>query len=95
MTKNKLRALVLSLLILVQIFVPGLAWASNGQLSKQTNEKLVYAGRLDTKSYPKLDNKTILDIQKQAREKQKTKKWKIGIRLFSADNPYVSGRTES
>ena len=92
MKKNKLRALVLSLLILVQVFVPGLAWASKGQLTERTNEKLVYIGRLDTKSYPKLDNKTILDIQKQAREKQKTKKWKIGIRLFSADNPYLPGQ---
>lgn len=90
--RNKLTAFILAMLILVQTFVPVEALTNNNALEKKQENNLVKVGELDTKSYPKLDNKTILAIQKQARENQKLVKRENGVRLFSADNPYLPGQ---
>ena len=90
--KSKLTALMLAVLLLVQAFVPGVALAANASSNPKSVHNLVKVGELDTKSYPKLDNKTILAIQKQAREKQKTQKRKPGAGFFSTDNPYLPGQ---
>ena len=90
--KSKLTSLMLAMLILVQTLVPGIAWASSDTSIQKQESNLVKVGELDTESYPKLDNKTILAIQKQARENQKFGKRENGAGLFSADNPYLPGQ---
>ena len=90
--KSKLTALMLAVLLLVQAFVPGVALAANASSNPKSVHNLVKVGELDTKSYPKLDNKTILAIQKQAREKQKRQKRTPGAGFFSTDNPYFPGQ---
>ena len=90
--KNKLTAFLLAVLMVVQVIAPQAAWASGNNFNSEKKQDLVKVGELDTKSYPKLDNKTILAIQKQAREKQKTQKRKPGAGFFSADNPYLPGQ---
>ncbi|MBS5915282.1 MAG: S-layer homology domain-containing protein [Clostridiales bacterium] len=90
--KNKCTALLLALLILAQVFAPEVAWAKSSEPSKQTTVQLVKMGALDPKTYPKLDNKTILAIQKQARENKKRTKRAPGAGLFSVDNPYLPGQ---
>ncbi|WP_237036827.1 cell wall-binding repeat-containing protein [Mediannikoviicoccus vaginalis] len=90
--KKKITAFMLAMLILVQTIVPGVALAANGSSDKESKQDLVKVGELDTKDYPKLDNKTILAIQKQARENQKIRKREHGAGLFSADNPYLPGQ---
>lgn len=74
----------------MQIFVPGLAHAREAGSANKTNQ-LVKVGELDPKSYPSLDNKTILEIQKQARKNQ-NKSSRKGSSLFSVDNPYLPGQ---
>ena len=91
--KNRYTALLLALLILVQVFAPEVARAKASEPSKQTTVQLVKMGALDPKTYPKLDNKTILAIQKQARENQKRTKRAPGAGLFSANSPYLPGQT--
>ena len=90
--KKKLTSLILAMLLMVQTLVPGVAFATNNNNVEKTKQNLVKVGELDTKSYPKLDNKTILAIQKQAREKHKPQKRNRGAGLFSADNPYLPGQ---
>ena len=90
--KNKCTALLLALLILAQVFAPEVVWAKSSEPSKQTTVQLVKMGALDPKTYPKLDNKTILAIQKQARENKKRTKRAPGAGLFSVDNPYLPGQ---
>ena len=81
------------MLLMVQTLVPGVAFATNNNNVEKTKQNLVKVGELDTKSYPKLDNKTILAIQKQAREKHKTQKRNRGAGLFSVDSPYLPGQS--
>ena len=83
---------MLAMLILAQTLVPGAAWAAKDKPKPKSTQSIVKVGELDTKSYPKLDNKTILAIQKQARENQKRQKRTKGSGLFSADNPYLPGQ---
>ncbi len=90
--KNKLTAFLLAVLMVAQVIAPQAAWASGNNFSPEKKQDLVKVGELDTKSYPKLDNKTILAIQKQAREKQKAQKRKPGAGFFSKDNPYLPGQ---
>ena len=90
--KYKLTAYLLAVLMVAQVIAPQAAWASGNNFNPENKQDLVKVGELDTKSYPKLDNKTILAIQKQAREKQKTQKRKPGAGFFSVDNPYLPGQ---
>ena len=90
--KDKLTAFLLAVLMVAQVIAPQAAWASGNNFNLEKKQDLVKIGELDTKSYPKLDNKTILSIQKQAREKQKTQKRKPGAGFFSKDNPYLPGQ---
>ena len=90
--KDKLTAFLLAVLMVAQVIAPQAAWASGNNFNPEKKQDLVKIGELDTKSYPKLDNKTILAIQKQAREKQKAQKRKPGAGFFSADNPYLPGQ---
>ena len=90
--KDKLTAFLLAVLMVAQVIAPQAAWASGNNFNPEKKQDLVKIGELDTKSYPKLDNKTILSIQKQAREKQKTQKRKPGAGFFSKDNPYLPGQ---
>ncbi len=83
---------MLALLLLVQSFVPVVSRASNDSLNKGQERELVKVGELDIDSYPKLDNKTILAIQKQARENKKLEKRTKGSGLFSVDSPYLPGQ---
>ncbi len=83
---------MLALLLLAQTFVPVMADASRVNLKQKQGNNLVKVGQLDTKSYPKLDNKTVLAIQKQARRNQKTKKRTRGVGLFAIDSPYLPGQ---
>ena len=90
--KDKLTAFLLAVLMVAQVIAPQAAWASGNNFNPEKKQDLVKVGELDTKSYPKLDNKTILAIQKQAREKQKAQKRKPGAGFFSTDNPYLPGQ---
>ena len=83
---------MLALLLLVQSFVPVVSRASNDSLNIKQESDLVKVGELDIDSYPKLDNKTILAIQKQARENKKLEKRTKGSGLFSVDSPYLPGQ---
>ncbi|EXF27354.1 hypothetical protein BA93_00705 [Finegoldia magna ALB8] len=90
--KKKLTSLILAMLLTVQTLVSGVAFATNNNNIEKTKQNLVKVGELDTKAYPKLDNKTILEIQKQAREKHKPQKRNRGAGLFSVDSPYLPGQ---
>ena len=90
--KNKLTALMLAMLMVAQVIAPQAAWASGRYLTPGKKQNLAKIGELDTKSYPKLDNKTILAIQRQASRNRKPQKRSAGVGLFSGNNPYLPGQ---
>ena len=68
MTKRA-TAFLLALLMVAQVLVPGAARAEKAILPyPKMDKELVEVGKVDGKDYPKLTNKVILDIQKQATE---------------------------
>ncbi|MDU2293006.1 MAG: S-layer homology domain-containing protein [Peptococcus niger] len=80
--------------MLAQVFAPEVVWAKSSEPSKQTTVQLVKMGALDPKTYPKLDNKAILAIQKQARNNQKgSRTGSSGF--FSVGSPYLPGQNPS
>ena len=89
---KKIIGLLLVLVMTAQIFLPGVAQA--GQISPNypaQDKKLVQVGKTDTKSYPKLTNKVILDIQKQAtKNSRKHIQRKSGAATFNT--PYLPGQ---
>ena len=90
--KIRYTAFMLALLVLVQVFAPEVARAKSSEPSKKTAVQLVKMGALDPKTYPKLDNKAILAIQKQARNNQN--RFRTGRSgFFSAGSPYLPGQT--
>ena len=90
--KIRYTAFMLALLMLVQVFAPEVARAKSSEPSKKTTVQLVKMGALDSKTYPKLDNKAILAIQKQARNNQN--RFRTGRSgFFSAGSPYLPGQT--
>ena len=92
--KRRYTALMLALLMLAQVFAPEVARAKSSEPAKQTTVQLVKMGALDPKTYPKLDNKAILAIQKQARNKQNgSRAGSSGF--FSAGSPYLPGQHPS
>ncbi|MBS5594221.1 MAG: S-layer homology domain-containing protein [Clostridiales bacterium] len=89
--KRKYIAFMLVLLMLAQVFTPEVVWAKSSEPSKQTTVQLVKMGALDPKTYPKLDNKAILAIQKQARTNQN--RLRTGSSgFFSVGSPYLPGQ---
>ena len=92
--KRRHIAFMLVLLMLAQVFAPEVVWAKSSEPSKQTTVQLVKMGALDPKTYPKLDNKAILAIQKQARNNQKgSRTGSSGF--FSVGSPYLPGQNPS
>ena len=92
--KRRYTALMLALLMLAQVFAPEVARAKSSEPSKKSTVQLVKMGALDPKTYPKLDNKAILAIQKQARNNQnRSRTGSSGF--FSVGSPYLPGQNPS
>ena len=92
--KRRYTALMLALLMLAQVFAPEVARAKSSEPFKKTTVQLVKMGALDPKAYPKLDNKAILAIQKQARNKQN--RFRTGRSgFFSVGSPYLPEQNPS
>ena len=91
MTKRA-TAFLLALLMVAQVFVPGAARAEKASLPyPKMDKKLVQVGKVDGKDYPKLTNKVILDIQKQAtKNSRKHIQRKSGATAFNT--PYLPGQ---
>ncbi|CAC9922799.1 hypothetical protein PEPNEM18_00119 [Aedoeadaptatus nemausensis] len=91
MTKRT-TAFLLALLMVAQVFVPSAARAEKASLPNPKMDKsLVQVGKVSGKDYPKLTNKVILDIQKQATENsRKNLQKKSGATRFNT--PYLPGQ---
>ena len=91
MTKRA-TAFLLALLMVAQVLVPGAARAEKAVLPyPKMDKELVEVGKVDGKDYPKLTNKVILDIQKQATENsRKHLQKKSGATAFNT--PYLPGQ---
>ncbi|WP_215506627.1 InlB B-repeat-containing protein [Peptoniphilus sp. EMRHCC_23] len=89
--KRRYTAFMLALLMLAQVFAPEVARAKTSEPTKKTTVQLVKMGALDPKTYPKLDKKAILAIQKQARTNQS--RFRTGRSgFFSVGSPYLPGQ---
>ena len=91
MTKRA-TAFLLALLMVAQVLVPGAARAEKAILPyPKMDRELVQVGKVDGKDYPKLTNKVILDIQKQAtKNSRKHIQRKSGATAFNT--PYLPGQ---
>ena len=85
MTKRRLLAGLLTLIMVLQALVPGAALAKG---SKPSNNNLITIGKLTKKDYPQIDKETAL---REARE-QKNKRKGGGATLFSTGSPYIPGQ---
>ena len=90
--KKKLTAFLLALMMLTQVLVPGSAWAmKESQSYPDSNNNLVQVGITGAENYPKLTNKVILDIQKEAiLNSRKNMQDKTGVVPFNT--PYLPGQ---
>lgn len=92
--KKKLTAFLLALMMLTQVLVPGSAWAKESKSYPETDSNLVQVGMTGAENYPKLTNKVILDIQKEAtlnsRNSRKNMQDKTGVVPFNT--PYLPGQ---
>ena len=90
--KKKLTAFLLALMMLTQVLVPGSAWAMKESKSyPETDSNLVQVGIIGAENYPKLTNKVILDIQKEATlNSRKNMQNKTGVVPFNT--PYLPGQ---
>ena len=90
--KKKLTAFLLALMMLTQVLVPGSAWAmKESQSYPDSNNNLVQVGITGAENYPKLTNKVILDIQKEATlNSRKNMQDKTGVVPFNT--PYLPGQ---
>lgn len=89
--KKKLTAFLLALMMLTQVLVPGSAWAKESKSYPETDSNLVQVGMTGAENYPKLTNKVILDIQKEATlNSRKNMQDKTGVVPFNT--PYLPGQ---
>ncbi len=90
--KKKLTALLLALMMLAQVLVPETVWAlKESQNYPVEDSKLVEVAKIDAENYPKLTNKVILDIQKEATlNSRKNIQNKSGVLPFNT--PYLPGQ---
>ena len=89
--KKKLTAFLLALMMLTQVLVPGSAWAKESKSYPETDSNLVQVGMTGAENYPKLTNKVILDIQKEATlNSRKNMQDKTGLVPFNT--PYLPGQ---
>ena len=90
--KKKLTAFLLALMMLAQVLVPETAWAlKESQNYPVEDSKLVEVAKIDADNYPKLTNKVILDIQKEATlNSRKNIQNKSGVLPFNT--PYLPGQ---
>ena len=90
--KKRITAFLLALIMVAQVLAPEITWAiKEGQNYPKEDNKLVEVGKTGAENYPKLTNKVILDIQKEAtlnsRKKMQDKK---GVVPYNT--PYLPGQ---
>ena len=96
--KKKFTAFLLAIIMVAQVFTPGIALAvkdSQNYLKADSNLKvdnnLKEVAKISADNYPKLTNKVILDIQKEAtQDSRKNIKEKTGAVPFNT--PYLPGQ---
>lgn len=88
MTRRRLLAGLLTLIMVLQALVPGAALAKS---SKPLNDNLITIGKLTKKDYPQIDKDTALRVAREQKNKRKGFLGR-GITLFSADSPYITGQ---
>ena len=90
--KKKLTAFLLALMMLAQVLVPETAWAlKESQNYPVEDSKLVEVAKIDAENYPKLTNKVILDIQKEATLNSR-KNLQNKTRVLPFNTPYLPGQ---
>ncbi|MFR6437484.1 MAG: InlB B-repeat-containing protein, partial [Peptoniphilaceae bacterium] len=88
MTRRRLLAGLLTLIMVLQTLVPGAALAKS---SKPLNDNLITIGKLTKKDYPQIDKDTALRVAREQKNKRKGFLGR-GATLFSADSPYITGQ---
>ena len=88
MTRRRLLAGLLTLIMFLQALVPGAALAKS---SKPLNDNLITIGKLTKKDYPQIDKDTALRVAREQKNKRKGFLGR-GTTLFSADSPYIPGQ---
>lgn len=88
MTRRRLLAGLLTLIMVLQALVPGAALAKS---SKPLNDNLITIGKLTKKDYPQIDKDTALRVAREQKNKRKGFLGR-GTTLFSADSPYIPGQ---
>ena len=88
MTRRRLLAGLLTLIMVLQALVPGAALAKS---SKPLNDNLITIGKLTKKDYPQIDKDTALRVAREQKNKRKGFLGR-GATLFSADSPYITGQ---
>ena len=89
MTRRRLLAGLLTLIMVLQALVPGAALAKS---SKPLNHNLITIGKLTKKDYPQIDKDTALRVAREQKNKRKGFLGRGGTTLFSADSPYIPGQ---
>ena len=90
--KKRITAFLLALIMVAQVLAPEITWAiKEGQNYPKEDNKLVEVGKTGAENYPKLTNKVILDIQKEATlNARKNRQDKTGAVPFNT--PYLPGQ---
>ena len=90
--KKKLAAFLLALIMVAQVLVPGTSWAiRDSEDTSQPSNNFVQVGMTSAENYPKLTNRVILDIQREATQKARENIGeKDGVTTFNT--PYLPGQ---
>ena len=93
--KKKLAAFLLALIMVAQVLVPGTSWAiRDSEDTSQPSNNFVQVGMTSAENYPKLTNRVILDIQREATQKaRENMEEKDGVTTFNT--PYLPGQNIS
>lgn len=93
--KKKLAAFLLALIMVAQVLVPGTSWAiRDSEYTSQPSNNFVQVGMTSAENYPKLTNRVILDIQREATQKaRENMEEKDGVTTFNT--PYLPGQNIS
>lgn len=91
--KKRSIALLMTLLILAQTFLPSMTWASNETPPLTQSEKLVKVGSLDLKRDVRRDQGEIFKIQARANKNARRRRSVQGTTFMSADSPYLPGQS--
>ena len=89
MTRRRLLAGLLTLIMVLQALVPGAALAKS---SKPSNDNLITIGKLTKKDYPQIDKDTALRVAREQKNKRKGLMGTRGATLFSTGSPYINGQ---